>query len=148
MRLTVAVSTGLVVVLLVTTRTAGAQAANDVSGFKTPSGHIHCDAFPVEGAAGRAVLRCDITGPGQPRVARPKDCELDYGYAFELFEPGGKSTLLCAGDTLADPRHNVLAYGSSWAYGGMRCDVTPTRLRCVNKSAHGFELSARRQRRF
>lgn len=148
MRLTAAVCTGLIVALSPPTHAAGAQAAVEVSGFKTPSGHIHCDAFPAEGAAGKAVLRCDITGPGQPRVARPKDCDLDYGYAFELFEPGGKARLLCAGDTVADPRHKVLAYGGSWEHGGMRCDVTTSRLRCVNSSEHGFELSARRQRRF
>lgn len=148
MRLTAAVCTGLLVALLAPGRSLVAQATDEVTGFRTPSGHIHCDAFPVEGAAGKSVLRCDITGPNQPRVARPRNCELDYGYAFELFEPGGKATLLCAGDTVADPRHKVLEYGTSWEYGGMRCGVTPVRLRCVNTSTHGFELSARRQRRF
>ena len=137
----------LVLAAFVPLRAAGAQAPDSVTGFKTPSGHIQGDAYPTD-TPRMAVLRCDITGPGQPRVRRPRGCELDYGYAFELFEPGGKSALLCAGDTVADPRRTVLAYGSSWEFNGLRCDVTAARLRCENKSAHGFELSPRRQRKF
>jgi hypothetical protein len=148
MRLPAAVFTGLFVALVAPVHPAAAQASDDPIGFKTPSGRIHCDTYPDDGATGKPVLRCDITGPNQPRVARPKDCELDYGYAFELTEPGGKARLLCAGDTTANPEHKVLAYGSTWESQGFRCDVTPLRLRCVNKSAHGFELSARHQRRF
>ena len=140
-------SAGLALAALVPLKSAGAQAPDSVTGFQTPSGRIHCDAYPTD-TPRTAVLRCDITGPEQPRVRRPRGCELDYGYAFELFEPGGKSALLCAGDTVADPRRTVLAYGSSWEFSGLRCDVTAARLRCENKSAHGFELSPRRRRLF
>ena len=73
MRLTAAVCTGLLVALLAPGRTLVAQATDEVTGFRTPSGHMHCDAFPVEGAAGKSVLRFDITGPNQPRIARPRN---------------------------------------------------------------------------
>ena len=148
MRLHAVVCAGAVLTLLIPLRSATGQSASADVGFKTPSGRIHCEAFPDD--EGRtAILRCDITGPNQPRVRRPADCELDYGYAFELRSAkGARASLICAGDTVADPKHRVLAYGGSWEYMGLRCEVTPARLRCLNASGHGFALSSRQQRLF
>ncbi|WP_337871274.1 DUF6636 domain-containing protein [Meiothermus sp.] len=123
-----------------------AQGYEELGGFKTPSGNIHCFAF-VDRVAGEAILRCDLL-QNQARIpAKPKDCELDWGNAFGLGERG-KAQRLCVGDTVADPRLPVLAYGKVWSEGGFRCDVTQARLRCTNRDKRGFELSRATQKLF
>jgi len=70
------------------------------------------------------VLRCDLLKNQARLPAKPKDCQLDWGNAFGLGERG-KAQRLCVGDTVADPRLPVLAYGKVWSEGGFRCEVTP-----------------------
>ena len=100
------------------------------------------------GSPHRVELRCDVLSAAErPRVKRPKDCELDYGYAFMLRERR-KAWLLCGGDTIADAAHVVLAYGETWRGTGVECTAMSSFLRCTNRDRHGFELSKRLQRLF
>jgi hypothetical protein len=114
--------------------------------FQTPSQNIHCEA-DYNGARRRAEIRCDVLNSIAPPLTAPKDCELDFGQAFALSERG-PARLLCAGDTVASDGHRVMPYGAVWNQSGFRCDLTRQRLRCVNRSGHGFDLSTRRQRLF
>ncbi|MCS7068949.1 MAG: hypothetical protein RMK51_12970 [Meiothermus sp.] len=123
-----------------------AQGFFELGGFKTPSGNIHCFAY-VDRLTQEAVLRCDLLQNEARIPAKPKDCPLDWGNAFGLSERGPAGRL-CVGDTVADPRLPVLAYGKVWSEGGFRCDVTQARLRCINKDKRGFELSRSLQRLF
>jgi hypothetical protein len=136
------------VLLLATTRQAHAQESmTRLGAFMTPSGNIHCEQLEL-GAPHRVELRCDVLSAAEhPTVKRPKDCELDYGYAFMLRERK-KAWLLCGGDTIADPSHAVLAYGETWRGTGVECTVTSQFLRCTNRDGRGFELSKRQQRLF
>lgn len=138
-----------VVLLLAGASSAAAQADDQTTGdflggFRTPSGNIHCQAFEV-GSARQAELRCDVLQNAAPIVKRPSDCELDYGNAFVLRERG-VATRLCHGDTTADPSLPVLAYGRRWTRRGLRCDLSPARLRCINADGRSFELSRRAQK--
>lgn len=136
----------LIALSLLVLSQAQAQGYFELGGFKTPSGNIHCFAY-VDRLTQEAVLRCDLL-QNQARVpAKPKDCPLDWGNAFGLSERG-KAGRLCVGDTVADPRLPVLAYGKVWSEGGFRCDVTQARLRCINKDKRGFELSKASQKLF
>jgi hypothetical protein len=123
---------------------AQAQPFDRIGSFRTPSGNIHCDASLDE--TGRsAELRCDVMNSTAVAPKTPKDCALDYGTAFGLSERG-PATYLCAGDTIINPGNAPLRYGEVWTRAGLRCDVSRERLRCVNRSGRGFELSTRRQR--
>lgn len=132
--------------LLATARPAHAQESiKRLGSFKTPSGNIHCEEWEV-GSHHRAELRCDVLSAAEhPTVKRPKDCELDWGYAF-ILSARKKAWLLCGGDTIADPSHRVLAYGDTWRGTGVSCIATLQSLRCTNKDGHGFELSKRVQK--
>ncbi len=134
--------------LLATSRLAqGQDSVKRLGSFRTPSGNIHCEEWEV-GAHHRAELRCDVlSAAGRPALKRPKDCELDYGYAFMLTERK-KPWLLCGGDTIVDPSHAVLPYGTTWRGTGVTCAATLQFLRCTNTDGHGFALSKRAQRLF
>jgi hypothetical protein len=123
---------------------AAQESLERLSAFQTPSGNIHCEEWKVGGPR-KVELRCDVLESTAPRPVPPKDCELDYGYAFMLTEKR-KAWLLCGGDTIADPKHTILAYGSTWRGGGMTCVSATDRLRCTNRDGHGFELSRGVQR--
>jgi hypothetical protein len=136
----------LSIALLLASSPAAAQVSQRKLGsFQTPSGNIHCEEWEV-GSRGRTELRCDVLEFSNARPKPPKDCELDYGYAFML-KARGPGWLLCGGDTIADPAHVRVKYGEVWrGTGGVSCDATPARLRCLNRDRHGFELSKREQR--
>jgi hypothetical protein len=90
--------------------------------------------------------RCDIA-EFSPSFARPADCELDWGYAFEV-APEGPAAPLCAGDTVRDPRARVLEYGRYISLGGITCVSERTGMTCTNLDGHGFTLSRARQSLF
>lgn len=110
--------------------------------FQTPSGNITCAIFDDGGT----VARCDIR-MFTSTLARPDDCELDWGYAFEVGATGGGYPL-CAGDTVAVPGAAVLDYGDSLSRGGITCTSEPAGLTCTNAEGGGFSLSKARQRVF
>lgn len=67
--------------------------AQDIS-FRSHTGNIHCMIFTgsYEGA------RCDLS-KFTPTYSRPNDCDLDWGFAFEVGSTGS-GAILCAGDTV------------------------------------------------
>lgn len=135
--------------LLVTTSRPlqGQESIRRLGSFRTPSGNIHCEEWDG-GAHRRAELRCDVlSAADHPVFKRPKDCALDYGYAFMLTKRK-KAWLLCGGDTIVDESHAILSYGATWHGTGVNCTPTPQLLRCRNMDGHGFELSKRVQRLF
>jgi hypothetical protein len=110
--------------------------------FQSPSGNIQCAIF--DGTA--PVARCDI-GDCTSSFARPGDCDLDWGYAFEV-GASGPGYPLCAGDTVAVPGARVLGYGQSVSLGGITCTSAQTGMTCRNAGGGGFALSKARQRVF
>ena len=113
------------------------------AGFQTPSKNIACQFFTGDG---QSSLRCDIMAVAA-KPARPRDCELDFGDAFELPAKGAAAPI-CHGDTVADPKLPVLAYGAAWQRGGITCRSAPTGLTCSNTAQHGFALSRAKQQVF
>lgn len=110
-------------------------AAQGLTGFQTPSGNIHClggDGWGVD----CEILSMD-TGP---LLARPWDCDLEWGSRFAV-GPSGSAGMVCAGDTVRDPSHAVLPYGSSLRVGGVTCTSRESGLECRNAQGHGFRLS-------
>jgi hypothetical protein len=116
--------------------------ANSV-GFRSPSKNIHCAGFMD---AGGTSLRCDILQNNAPIPERPKDCQIDYGNAFNMTLKG-KSVRLCYGDTVADA-YPVLQYGTTWKWAGFVCTSSTTGVRCMNLSGHGWQINKSAQTLF
>lgn len=132
---------------------ASAQSARDevgVVGFRSPSGNIHCQYF--DGSSDKPpsanALRCDIKTLGNAVPPRPKDCDLDYGRAFEMNDRDGPALRLCYGDTAMDDRLPVLGYGAVWQRGGISCKSEQSGVSCTNTNGNGFALSRNAQRLF
>jgi UDP-2,3-diacylglucosamine pyrophosphatase LpxH len=118
-------------------------AASNLIGFQTPSKNIHCAGF-VD--ASGTSLRCDILQNNAKIPARPKDCQLDYGNAFEMTLKG-KSLRLCHGDTVADA-YPILKYGTTWKWAGFVCNSSTAGVRCTNLSGHGWQINKSSQTLF
>ena len=93
-------------------------------------------------------LRCDIGGGLHPLPPRPKSCDLDWGYGYELSGASARARPFCAGDTAKDPKARVLAYGSTWRRGPFTCRSQAIGLRCENRAKRGFFLSRQRSYTF
>ncbi len=119
------------------------RATSNLIGFQTPSKNIHCAGFSD---ANGTSLRCDILKNTAQIPARPKDCQLDYGSAFEMTLKG-KSQRLCYGDTVADA-YPILQYGTTWKWLGFVCSSSTTGVRCSNVSKHGWQISKNAQTLF
>jgi hypothetical protein len=132
----------LAICALVLAGTGSAAAAEPIETFRTPSGNIRC-AF----VADPGYVRCEIGTLLKPQPRRPAWCELDWAYGLDLGRRG-KGRVLCAGDTVFDPRARVLRYGSAFRRGGFRCLSRTDGLRCTSPSGHGFFLSRDRWRVF
>ncbi len=118
-------------------------AASDLIGFQTPSKNIHCAGFMD---ASGTTLRCDILQNNAKIPVRPKDCDLDYGNAFEMTLKG-KSVRGCVGDTVANA-YPILQYGTTWKWAGFVCSSSTAGVRCVNLSGHGWQISKSAQTLF
>jgi hypothetical protein len=92
-------------------------------------------------------MRCDIGGGLRPLPPRPKSCDLDWGYGYEM-STFGKARTFCAGDTAHDPRAPILRYDLTWRKGPFTCVSQRIGLRCTNRSRHGFFLSRERSYTF
>ncbi len=114
--------------------------ASAQEGFQLPSGNIHCALYD-------GILRCDVRSAFYPRPPRPRNCDLEWGDAVEL-RARGAATLLCHGDTVMEPGHPVLRYGTAWQGPGMTCTAAQTGLRCQNSEGRGFEMSRSALKRF
>ncbi len=123
---------------------APARAQQQLIGMQTPSGKIHCMVIIGDGPTN---MRCDVLENTAKVAPRPKDCELDYGSAFAM-NVTGRASRVCAGDTVADPKNPVVAYGIAWTRAGITCFSAPTGLTCTNRSKHGFTLSRAAQKLF
>lgn len=124
--------------------TAPATARAGITGFQTPSGNIFCAYITFEDDRD---LRCDISRTTNAPPARPRSCELEWGFSFGL-TPRGKGRRLCVSDTPMDPSFKTLAYGRTWTRGPFTCRSRRTHLRCTNLRGHGFQLSRSKQTLF
>ncbi len=115
-----------------------APAAIAQEGFRSPTGNIHCQFFAVDGDA---TIRCDLGQISNRPPPRPRDCDLEWGQAFEISARATRGARLCYGDTVQDPGLPVLAYGRSWQRGGLTCASEKTGVTCRNARGHGFTLS-------
>src|SRR3954447_11049119 len=111
--------------------------------FRTPSANIGGAWSSAHGGN----LRCDILSGLKPRPPKPRGCELDWGFGFQL-SVTGRAMTVCAGDTAVDRRARVLKYGSKWSRGGFSCKSSLAGLRCMNSGRHGFFLSRGHSYRF
>lgn len=122
-----------------------ARASDVFVTIKTPTGNIGCAYSRFTGQP--AILRCDIRSGLVPRPPRPKSCDLDWAYGYEM-ATADRAHTFCAGDTVLDPRARVVAYGRTWKRGGFTCVSHRTGLTCHNRSGHGFVLSRGHSRTF
>jgi len=118
---------------------APARAPAAASGFRTPSGNIHCQYISEP-----RFLRCDMLRIENSPPPKPSSCEFDYGQYFGLTTRGA-GRRLCVSDTAANPSSPVLGYDQSFKRGGYVCRSRTTYLRCTNARGHGFQLSRARQ---
>jgi uncharacterized protein DUF6636 len=129
--------------LFLLTLAAPTQAQKGPSGFLSPSRNIACQYF---GYDDQTALRCDIM-EATVTARRPRDCDLEWGKAFEMLSRGN-AMRLCYGDTVMDPGLPVLAYGEVWQRGGFTCKSEQTGVTCFNTDRRGFSLSRAKQEVF
>lgn len=121
---------------------ASPVAAQEEVYFRSPTGNISCGIW----AGDWTTARCDLR-QFTPSFARPADCDLDWGYAFEV-AIRGPAMPICAGDTVAVPGAPVLDYGRSVTLGGISCTSQQSGMTCVNMDGHGFTVARARQSLF
>lgn len=126
---------------------ASAFAQEGPIGFRSPSNNIHCQFWTGDNA-GEVAMRCDVIVITNRPPPRPRDCDLEWGQAFEITGNAGRGARLCYGDTVRDERLPVLAYGGTWQRGGLTCISEEAGVTCVNAKGHGFEVARARQRVF
>lgn len=113
--------------------------------FKTPSDNIYCAYYDNDG---KALVRCDIKSYTPTTRKRPADCDLDWGYAFEIAVGNKRGTIICGGDTVISPEAETLPYGTLWKRKGITCGIEETGVTCTNRKGHGFFVSRAKQRVF
>jgi hypothetical protein len=121
--------------------------AQDAVGFRSPSNNIFCQFFAETRAPADAVIRCDLVQI-VVRPPRPRDCDLEWGEAFEISGRANTGAPLCHGDTVRDDTLPVLPYGQTFQRAGLTCISEASGVTCTNARAHGFEISRGRQRVF
>lgn len=131
-------------VLIITLSTANAQ-TDGPQGFRSPTGNIHCQAFQLDDGA---ALRCDLRSISNRPPPRPRDCDLEWGEAFEVTDKVEPAARVCHGDTVRDEQLPVLPYGRSWQRFGFTCRSEQTGVECRNASGNGFMVSRARQQVF
>jgi hypothetical protein len=122
---------------------AAARAQDALIGFRSPSKNIACQYYDYDRVV---ALRCDIM-EATVAARRPRDCDLEFGKAFEM-KPKGPSERLCYGDTIMDQSLPLLPYGQVWQRGGFTCTSEQAGVTCSNADRHGFSLSRARQELF
>lgn len=115
-----------------------AQAKPD-PGFRTPSDNIACTVFDSH-------LRCDISKNQAKLPPPPKDCNLDWGNAFEMSQRG-LSIRQCVGDTVY-AKQPILVYGKTWQFSGFTCTSRTNGLTCRNQDGHGWFINRLQQKLF
>ncbi len=115
-------------------------------GFRSPSGNIHCQFFA--GGDEGATVRCDLRRISNRPPPRPRDCDLEWGQAFEISARAARGIRLCYGDTVQDNSLPVLPYGRTWQRGGITCASEQTGVTCRNARGAGFALARAAQKVF
>jgi hypothetical protein len=110
--------------------------------FRTPSRNIGCAWSTLD-----LTLRCDIRTGVKPPPAKPKGCENDWTFGYEM-SPAGRARVVCAGDTVLSSGARVIGYGGTWRGGPHTCKSRRSGLRCRNRTGRGFFLSRRHSYRF
>ena len=87
-------------------------------------------------------------GISQPASGRPKDCDLDWGQAFEVSNKAQHAARICHGDTVMDGSLPVLGYGEVWQRGGFTCKSEQAGVTCFNTDRRGFSLARAKQEVF
>jgi hypothetical protein len=103
--------------------------------FQTPSHNIGC----VYGGSPQS-LRCDIRTGLKPPPSKPKGCQNDWTFGYQVGARGPARTV-CAGDTVFTPSAKVVRYGATWRGGSFTCVSKRIGLYCQNRSENGFSLS-------
>ena len=135
--------------LFVAAFAAPAFAQDAPVGFRSPSNNIHCQFVGGDqGSEGNSVIRCEIMQIANRAPPRPRDCDLDWGQAFEIAGKAAAGARICHGDTVMEGRLPVLPYGETWQRRGLICTSKPGGVSCVNAKGHGFDLSRSVQRVF
>lgn len=112
---------------------------SDFSGFVTPSKNIGC----VIDEADLPEARCDIANRSWTPPAKPRSCNLDYGYTV-IVSARGRASFGCASDT-ALGGGPVLAYGHGFRSRHFVCVSQANGVTCSNRlTGHGFFLSRQR----
>jgi hypothetical protein len=124
-----------------------APALAQSEGFRSPTGNIHCQFFADDGQ-GAPVVRCDLRQISNRPPPRPRDCDLEWGQAFEVSARAARGIRLCYGDTVQDNSLPVLPYGRSWQRGGISCVSGQTGVTCQNGRGAGFAIARAAQRVF
>ena len=135
--------TAAVAILLAST--AFTQTAQAQEGFRSPSGNIHCQFFAIDGDA---TIRCDLRQVSYRSFPRPRNCDLEWGQAFEISGRATRGAPLCHGDTVQDNSLPVLPYGHYWQRAGLTCVSEQTGVSCRNARGRGFTLARAAQRVF
>ena len=112
--------------------------------FRVPSGPgtIGC----IYNSA-RANLRCDILTGLNPPPGKPRNCQLDWRYGYQMHRTGRVQTV-CGGVEAVATRAKVLRYGHRWKRDSFNCLSRNVGLRCQNDSGHGFFISRKHSYRF
>jgi len=125
--------------------------------FQTPSHNIGC-AYSTS----PQHLRCDIRTGLKPPPPKPKGCQNDWTFGYQLSGRGparwgagffigerGRASVVCASGAINFPPQTTLRYGQTWRkLGGFSCTSRKSGLTCRNKNGHGFFLSKEPSRRF
>lgn len=126
----------LPLLMILTLAPAGVSAQNIV-GFQSPSGNIHCQFSEGEK---NTVIRCDVMEM-IVTAKRPADCDLEWGRAFEVASNGKSGERICYGDTVMDKALPKLPYDQVWQRAGFTCKSEPSGITCFNAERHGFSVS-------
>lgn len=135
---------------LVAVLTAGSASAGGVppiKSFKLRGGKVTC---VMVGGAFSGVTCLGKLNPGVRAFPRP-NChgEGDPGGGLGLGRTG-RAKGLCLSENPIVPPVRILAYGSALRIGGVTCRAVSATIgvRCTNRSAHGFRMSASGWARF
>ena len=109
--------------------------ASATDGFQTPSGNIHCELL-------NDGLRCGILPRGYTAPARPPSCGQDRGGSMRVTPKTAE--VIRMRDTVFNPGHPVLAYGTVWQGGGITCISAATWLRLRHAAGQGLQISRAR----
>lgn len=118
-----------------------AAGAGALHAFVSPTGNVSCLFDPGE----PAQVRCDLAELNRSFTTPPDDCDLDWGDSFAIAATDTRGTLVCHGDTVADPDAAVLEYGSSLSFFGITCTSAKTGMTCTNAAGHGFAVARKLQ---